>query len=158
MSWPKLSTTLAEVLADIFPLAWEECERCHARGELFSSRPDGLEVWREHDDQDKPTSVAIVLCPPCGRKLVPPHPRLYSREWPHAPIPGVMELCRGCTHREGYRCTSPLLLSRGGPGLEIQYPAPVRAHIDYGRPRRGEWIQLWQGPPTACAGRSASER
>lgn len=156
MGWPKLSVTLPQERQDLFPLEWGTCERCGAPGKLFGrqvgdAEPLGLEVWQECDERDRRTPVAVVLCPPCGKKVVPPHPRLYHREWEHAPIPGVMELCRACPFRAGYRCTHPDLTTNGGPGLEIQYPTPGKVHLNYGR-GRGEWRTIWHGAPTSCAG------
>jgi hypothetical protein len=147
--WPKLSVTLPERWSQLFPLEWGMCESCGAEGELFTKE---LVVWQEQSDTDRPTPVAVVLCPKCSKALVPPHPRLYRSVWPNAPLPGVMELCRGCRKRAGYRCTHPDLTTNGGPGLETIYPAPSRAHLNYGG-GRGEWVLLWNGPPTSCAGR-----
>lgn len=153
IGWPKLSETLPRdyELEVIFPLEWGQCQKCGRSGELF----DELEVWLEHDEKDKATPVAVVLCPPCAKKIIEPHPRLYALQRKHAPIPGVMELCAACVHREGYRCRHEDLTVNGGPGLEIYYPEPMQAHVTYGRKRggrRGEWLMMWKGPATSCVG------
>lgn len=143
MSWPKLSETL-------HPLLWGACQRCAVQGVLHHE----LVVWQEHDDHDKPTPVAVVLCKRCS-EVIEPHPRLYARVSANTPLPGVMELCRECIWRRGYLCGHPNLTVNGGPGLEIQYPRPTVAMVDGVRNgRRTGWREVWwSGPPTGCAGR-----
>lgn len=153
MGWPKLSETLdadRRQSGSLFPFEWGQCQRCGLEGELF----DDHEVWREHDETDRAQPVAVVLCSACAEKIVPPHPRLYSIQRKDVPLAGVMELCRDCEHRSegGYVCEHPDLTVNGGPGLKITFPEPMKAHVNYGR-GRGEWLFVWQGPPTECAGR-----
>jgi hypothetical protein len=145
--WPKLSVSLPRRV--VVQLPWGTCQRCGLKGELF----EDLGVWREHDDADKPTPVAVVLCQKCSDLVIEEHPRLYSSQLPHAPIPGVMELCRECTHRHGYLCGHADLTVNGGPGLEIVHPTPTPMHVNRGRGKSG-WMKLWNGPATSCVGRS----
>jgi hypothetical protein len=143
--WPRLSEDLRQ------DVRWGCCQRC---GKHFISGADFQVIWREHDDQDRPEPRAVVLCGPCG-SIIDPHPRLYAREQRDVPLPGVMELCRDCTHRRGYLCSHPDLTLNGGPGLLIEFPRPHVALVDGVRGgRRTGWREtIWTGPPTACAGR-----
>lgn len=142
--WPKLTQTLQP------PKEWGHCQRCGIQGRLRDATDDIplLLGWQEHDDQDRPTPAAVVLCVTCTDNLIEAHPRLYSRVQPQAPVPGVMELCRDCTQREGYLCGSPDLTLNGGEGLAITFPEPVYALV------RGRGRQtFYTDPPTTCAGR-----
>ena len=109
-SWPRLSGQLEG------PRSPDRCQCCAARWV-------DLERWREHDDDDRPTATVVVLCRPCGKRLIDPHPRLYAKLDEREPHPGTMELCLLCRNRVGVTC--PLALCHGGPapGVAI-YPAP----------------------------------
>jgi hypothetical protein len=67
-----------------------------------------------------------------------------------------MALCSDCRHRDGVTCLHRDLKANGGAGLNITFPRPTGMHIDYrdkaGR-RRGEWHNVYNGPPSKCAGR-----
>jgi chromosome partitioning protein len=111
-AWPKLSETLGGTKAP---------DRCQSCGAMWAD----LERWREHDESDLPTNIVVVLCIPCGERLIGPHPRLYSRlDFEHHP--GSMEICILCRHREGVSC--PMARFNGGPGVGIA-PAPSKFHV-----------------------------
>jgi hypothetical protein len=141
LGWPKLTERLPAG-------EWGHCQKCGLGGELFTD----LRVWQEHDERDRGTPAVVVLCESCSA-IIEPHPRLYRRLELDAPMPGVMHLCEGCEHREGYLCRHADLTINGGPGLEIQYPEPTRVHRNYGG-GRGDWGWIFNGPAISCAGRS----
>lgn len=138
---PGLSATLP-----FFPHP-EECQSCGAHGELTR--------WRECDEWDKPTAVAVVLCAKCSRKLIEAHPRLYHQLQEHQPFPGVMELCLDCPMRDGVGCKSPLAKLNGGPGMQID--AHGFGGFFCGGPNSGYHI-LYQRAPSKCAGKEAAMR
>lgn len=142
-NWPRLSNMFGGPLHH--PL---ECGKCLRQA---SELPVGksLAVWEEHDHDDKPEHIYIVLCEPCSKKIVKPHPRLYSRKQQHEPMPGVMPTCHDCKLRNGLICKSPLLRKNGGAGLPLSYPDPARALVD-GAHYRGP-ITLFTGPVTCKA-------
>ncbi len=82
------------------------------------------EVWREHDERDKPiagTDALIFLgqekAHEACKKLLGAHPRLYSHEMGapgHFPL-----LCGPCVHRKGLECTHRDLKANGGAGLKV---------------------------------------
>lgn len=135
MSWPKLSVFLEG------PRHPERCQSCGAAGDLRR--------WREHDNEDRPTPVVVVLCRKCEDRLIETHPRLFSpldRNEPHA---GSMALCVDCIHRVGVRC--PLAKHNGGPGVLITTPRPSDVHVcRRGKGARSGWIKWYPGPPKAC--------
>jgi hypothetical protein len=143
-SWPRLSETLpgAPSLDACMNCqrTWEECD---------------LSRWQEHDDQDQPEPVIFVLCTPCSRAIIDPHPRLYRQLPRNEPMPGAMLLCEGCPHRDGLGCRHPDLKANGGPGLAIMAPRPTVAFVDGTRGgKRTGWKETWwPGPPTRCKGR-----
>ena len=141
--WPRLSRTLSGAPN------LDACMRCGS--DL------GVEKWQEHDDRDQREPVVILLCRTCSDEIVEPHPRLYRKLHDWEPFPGAMALCRGCPHQVGLSCRHPDLKANGGAGLAITYPRPAVALVDGVRNgRRTGWREtLWQGPPTACAGREA---
>jgi len=124
--WPKLSETLSGRKR---PGYCQACDR-HAGG--------AIQIWREHDEQDRPTNVVVCLCEESARQIIDPHPRLYSKIEPNAPVPGAMEhLCLDCLFRDGVSCTHPKLKSNGGKGLAIIMPEqPVQGFWD-GRDKQG---------------------
>lgn len=141
--WPKLSVDLP------FPRTMHSCQACGAE-------QVALKRWLEHDDDDKPRAVVVVLCTPCSAQLIEPHPRLYRELTGNEPVPGVMGICADCIHRDGPSCTSPLAMFNGGaaPGLNIETPPPIHGHF-CGR-RSGGWRTIWTGAPTACSGREVA--
>lgn len=122
------------------------CQSCGKR--------DDLRTWSECDEWDAPQvpAVFVVLCERCSRRMIDTHPRLYLRIDRLEPRPGVMALCIGCRYRQALRCTHSSLRANGGPGLEIHFPKPEVVHLNYGG-GRGEWKNLYPGPPTYCVGR-----
>lgn len=150
MGWPRLTEQLP-------PGEWDpgedyrHCQRCYRYGEFG----EDLYAWQEHDDRDRREPRAVVLCVDCSDDLIEPHPRLYRRLKAWAPMPGVMDLCQGCVHRDGYLCRHPDLTINGGTGLEVTHPAPYQAMVTRPGPkgRRCSRERIWQGPPTGCAGR-----
>jgi hypothetical protein len=126
------------------------CQSCGVSDQAVT-----LEVWREHDDRDRPEQVYLVLCPDCSRRLIEPHPRLYSRLRQHEPSPGVMPTCGDCRYRQGVRCSHPCLKANGGDGLLLRFPEPTTAHLYYGG-GRGEWVKLYHGP-VVCAGKEVAD-
>lgn len=78
------------------------------------------EVWREHDENDRPIPGAAALVSICRSKecakLLAAHPRLYSP----ANAPGAFPLlCYGCDHQRALGCNHPKLKANGGEGLVI---------------------------------------
>ena len=102
LPWPRLSETLDG------PKNPELCQACGGHGDVH--------LWMEHDDQDKPTAVAVILCGPCSDRIIESHPRLYARLPKNSPFPGCMPVCVDCIYRDGLCCTHKLLKSNGGPG------------------------------------------
>lgn len=126
-------------------------DTCQACGVLFDIR-----LWEECDPWDQPQKppVVVVLCNACGLRLIEPHARLYRPLELFAPLPGVMALCADCCNREGLRCRSPLLKANGGSGLAITFSKPTEAMVCYGG-GRGDFVRLYEKPPSKCAGREA---
>lgn len=137
---PGLSQTLP-----FFPNP-EECQSCGAHGELT--------CWRECDEWDKPTAVAVVLCPKCSRKLIESHARLYHQLQEFQPFPGMMDLCLDCPMRDGVRCKSPLAKSNGGPGMRID--AHGFGGFFCGSKAIEGYHILYSRAPSACAGKEAA--
>lgn len=136
---PGLSQTL-----HFFP-APDICQSCGGS--------DHLTAWRECDEWDKPTAVAVVLCAKCSKKLIDPHPRLYVQLQEHQPFPGVMELCLDCPMREGVSCKSPLAKHNGGPGMQID----AHGFGGFFCGGKGSGFQtLFTRAPSACAGKEAA--
>lgn len=142
MSWPKLSATLP------FERRPDGCQSCGDFG-------GQLEYWRECDEHDRPTTTLVALCSACAKRLIEPHPRLYSQEPKNKPLPGAMpHLCLDCTHREFLTCRHPLLKANGGAGLNILCVEPLRGFADGTRGgRRCGWqFELWSKPASGCTG------
>ncbi|MFP3947124.1 MAG: hypothetical protein ACLFWG_00205 [Longimicrobiales bacterium] len=140
--WPRLTE-------DLPPVDWGRCPQCHEERELV--------IWQEHDDRDRPEPRAVKLCVDCSDAIIEDHPRLYRRHTPLVPLPGVMDLCRDCIHRDGTLCRHPDLTINGGPGLDIRFPEPMRVHVTARDRSRSGWENFWKGPPTECAGRETVE-
>lgn len=142
MKWPRLSETL-----DAVRDAWT-CGAC-GRNERMSTEIVGVNIWREHDDDDEPLDVFIALCNSCADRIVEPHPRLYAAMDRHAPMPGAMPCCDDCKHRKGLHCAHPARATNGGPGtLRITFPEPMRCFVDGRRngKRFGEVRTMYRGP------------
>ncbi len=140
VGWPKLTEQLP-------PEAWGGCQRCGKEVKPFP------EIWREHDQRDQPQARAVLLCKKCGKLVIAAHPRLYSLETRDAPIPGVMQMCEHCVHRNGSDCWHPDLTYNGGVGLVVTFPEPMRAIVSRGRSAGGcTSMTVWKGPPIRCEG------
>lgn len=113
-----------------------------------------LDVWREHDDADRPQAVFVVLCRTCSKKLINPHERLYSLVEPNKPLPGLMPLCLDCTHRDGLDCTNPQSKRNGGDGIKLTFPQPTQAFVD-GPGLHGR-MTFYPGPVSACDGKAVA--
>lgn len=127
---------------------------CQACG-IMRGHVRDLRRWRECDEWDKATRVIVVLCAECSDRLIEPHARLYIAIEHNAPLPGAMDLCSLCRHRDGTRCASPLLKANGGAGLRVEYSRPSEMFID-GTGFHG-CVRTYAWPPVACAGREAVE-
>lgn len=138
--WPRLSQSLRGTRAP------GSCQAC-------SGTPSDVDAWEEHDESDRREGIAVLLCLPCSKRLIDPHPRLYRRVQAREPFPGLMDLCTGCRYRSGVDCGHPDLKRNGGAGLVITFPQPVNVHVNRGRGRSG-WENLYMAPPRDCAGRA----
>lgn len=145
--WPRLTEDLGDQ-------GWQRCQECGADGEIG----EDLTAWQEHDDRDRPEPRAVVLCAPCSDRIIEPHPRLYRRLEPMAPMPGAMLLCEACDHRDRYLCRHPDLTINSGEGLVIRFPEATQYHASgtRGGRRTGWWGMLYSGHPTECEGREVS--
>lgn len=142
--WPRLSATLPHVAP------WK-CGQC---GGHYLEHDCDLELWREHDDNDRGEHVYFWLCTRCAAKIIDPHPRLYGRVHEYTPAPGAMRICEDCPHR--VRCTCPLTKYNGGPGIMVNACQPTIIHIDRTVKGRhvGEWHRNYQVPPSGCTGKT----
>lgn len=142
-NWPRLSHSLPHRR---HPNVCQSCGR---------TEPP-LRRWREHDENDQPEPIVVVLCDPCAKCLIEPHPRLYGVMQFGEPLPGTMTICEDCVYRDGLACLHPLLKANGGPGLPLNFPPPTVAFVDgvdqKGR-RFGRQMTMYRGP-VHCAGRS----
>lgn len=145
----------------------QHCQSCSGEGllhafEMISARDAdklALLLWMECDEWDRDQPVFVVLCAPCSKRLVNPHPRLYKPVDPWTPALGILGICEGCTHYAALTCRSPLARYNGGPGLDFEFPKPTHMHVQRmcnGR-RVGEWRQEFHGPVTRCSGRESAE-
>jgi hypothetical protein len=152
MSFPELSSTLAG------PKAPDRCQSCGQGGRSEEISPilsPTLTRWREHDDQDKPTLVIVILCRDCSGRIIEPHPRLYSELECNRPWPGTVGLCVDCTHRVGVTC--PIATFNGGPGIVLKLPKPTWAHLQRSPRRLSGWIAIYHGPVSHCSRRDSGE-
>lgn len=108
--------------------------------------------WREHDHNDKPEIKALFLCERCSKRLVGPHPRLYSQIQPKEPFPGLMKICEGCRYLSGIRCACPAATFNGGAGIIIHATKPLVAHVK-GTGHSG-FMSLYRDEPSSCSGRA----
>lgn len=137
--WPRLSKTLPH----LHPLKCGECG-CLERDRL-------LTLWQECDEQDKPEIRYVLLCEPCGKRIVGPHVRLYRSIDRNSPAPGAMEICTDCRFRDGLWCAQAK--SNGGDGVTITAAQPMRGFID-GRDYSGPFTS-YSFAPTACTAKAA---
>lgn len=142
-AWPKLSADLA------YPRSPVSCQSC---GQVDDSDVCALERWIECDEWDRPTKTLVVICSPCARRIIGPHPRLYMQVDAREPRPGSFPLCGDCQFRTDLRCSHPRAKANGGPGVEVTVRPPTRAHLNYGG-GRGKFTNLWPEWPTACTQR-----
>lgn len=138
--WPRLSRMVHR----------REMTTCQSCGHACHVGSDA-DVWREHDDQDRPEEIFIVLCRRCADRIIEPHPRLYARQGRYDPMPGAMPVCQVCRHCVSLTCLSPLLLSKGGPGLKIGGEPPTTAFVCK-RGGRGGAVTIYSSPRT-CEGK-----
>lgn len=151
--WPRLSQTLPG------PKDLSHCWACRASGVIaagqfpFPLDQLKLDVWQEHDNLDKPEPVYLLLCRPCSKQIIGPHPRLYASVAPHATVPGAMPACRACRFRQITKCLHPHLKANGGLGLMLNFPAPAEVHVcRCGSGARSGWEKVYMGAVT-CRGR-----
>lgn len=156
--WARLSKTLT---FERHPFI---CQSCDYRGltawkgkaELPEPEQCELRRWREHDQQDKPENIIVVLCRECSDRLIEPHERLYDCIGIFAPAPGAMKICVQCEFRQGLHCSNPLLKENGGEGMILKMPKPTHGFWD-GSDARGRRVggqrTFYSGPVTGCEGR-----
>lgn len=142
--WPKLSETLTG------PRDPDHCQSC---GEWGDAQP-----WCECDEKDTPTETHLMLCSECAEKIIEKHPRLYLDRHRNAPIPGAMQLCVDCIHRDALRCACPDAHRNGGCGIKIEHAEPSVIFMDGTKGgRRCGWTEMRYGcPPKSCSGRETS--
>lgn len=107
-----------------------------------------LDRWQEHDHNDRPENLILVLCDVCSKRIIKPHARLYERLQANAPWPGCMQICIDCDFRDGIRCTHEAAKSNGGAGVMLTIGKPTHAMVD-GRDYRGP-MTLWPSAATDC--------
>ena len=157
-NWPRLTETLPHCdpgccascgLKDEPPTVSPDADDV-TRRRAYAMHPWALEIWREHDESDKPEARYVVLCRPCSGKIIGSHPRLYARVGTHYPACGAMAICVDCKHRNGTLCTSPMLLANGGPGVTIFGPKPSTVHFYRKPPAQSGWEKVYTLPPDRC--------
>lgn len=174
-TWPRLSETLAgpqhphkcqscgteqqasaDEIVDVEKLFEGDQASIYAVSQLIdhqASPSPGVYAWQEHDDQDQPSSIAIMLCTDCSGRLIEPHPRLYRRLGRNEPFPGIMLPCIECAFRAGVRCTHPEARVNGGPGLQLDQDPPMSTHVRFGVGRGGACSTVYPNPVRSCSGR-----
>jgi hypothetical protein len=122
-------------------------------GEADLPEPEeaGFIRWQEHDQQDRPQPIYLVLCKQCSDRLIEPHERLYRPLGKWAPALGAMRFCLHCKFRDGLHCSHPDSKENGGPGLKLIMPKPTWAHLNYGG-GKGEFRNIWIGAIKECGG------
>lgn len=136
--WPRLSETL-QPITDL-----GTCQACGAQCGIATR-------WEEHDDQDQPAKVLVLLCQRCGDAMIDAHPRLYRKLHHHEPWPGAMPTCIGCPWHQGAACDHPDQLTKGGTGLMLRMPPPMVCHVKADRASRSGFMKVWMGPVTCLA-------
>jgi hypothetical protein len=151
MSKPRMNEQTSRLSETLLHMAPGECGVC----KRTASDPDvkRMELWQEHDHNDKPEQRFVWLCDTCAGHIIDPHPRLYARLDPNAPAPGAMEICRKCVHRRGWKCTQTK--ASGGPGIVVNATKGMTVHIDGTKngKRFGFWHTTFPAPPSGCTGR-----
>ena len=140
--WPRLSETLP------FPRHPNVCQSCGKETDVTDGV--GAHAWQEHDDNDQPEAIVVMLCRACSARLIEPHPRLYNRLDTNQPWPGIMDFCLTCWWRSDVRCRHPHAKANGGRGVTITVRKPTVAHVNMGR-GRGRWMQFWPERAEKCA-------
>lgn len=120
-------------------------EQCQACG-VSASDEVKLTRWREHDEDDIPEDVIIVLCKKCEKKLIKRHPRFYDFLLEHQPCLGCMPVCVACKFRDGVKCLHPDSKANKGPGVLLRFPQPTApVHLNFGG-GKGGWMRVYRGP------------
>lgn len=149
--WPRLTKTLPG------PNKPGACRNCGQLDNLERPlRPDEeLQLWQEHDHEDKPEARFLLLCPKCAEKLIEPHVRLYSNLHKWAPAPGAMDICAPCLNRTNCLCVCKDAKANGGPGINITVGKPTVGFWDgadkKGRRTGGRFMDF-PTPPSKCSG------
>jgi hypothetical protein len=161
--FPRLSVTLEH------PRQPDTCQSCGRKPDGLGMNEESarlwLERWIEHNDNDGPGNrvagradlalIIVVLCPSCSRRIIEPHPRLYSRMDRNKPWPGsMMHLCLDCKFRDGLTCTHPDSKLNGGDGLMMNVAQPVRGFVDARKPGYSGRFEHWSSPAKSCAGKA----
>lgn len=147
MNFPPIAERRRPGLCDTLtgPRSPTECQSCGSTAEF-------LQRWEECNELDQRTARVVVLCAPCAKRLIEPHPRLYHQLATNEPHAGSMaHLCGPCAHRDGVTCRCPLLKANGGPGMMITYPKPESMFL-CGRGAGSGFRQVFSRPVTSCAG------
>lgn len=137
------------------PVAPDRCRSCGIDAATMERRGYPLERHIECDewDQHTPASPIVVLCHPCARRLIEPHPRLYVPLSSDKPWPGCMPICADCCHRDGVRCAHPMAKANGGTGVLLNFggkrPTAVHYCFSTRHGRSGRWDQIYP-PVLAC--------
>lgn len=143
--WPRLTQTLP---GPNKPGFCRSCGTTDAAGKA-------LELWQEHDHEDKPEPRYLLLCPSCSDRLIEPHVRLYSMLHKWAPAPGAMDICAPCLNRTACLCVCKEAKANGGPGINITVSKPTTGFWD-GRDKKGRRtggrFMDFPAPPSACSG------
>lgn len=144
--WPRLS----ESLPHLHPQKCANCGKADQRDVL-------LTLWQECDEKDNPEARYVLLCAPCGAKLIEPHVRLYQGIDRNAPAPGAMVICSDCRFRDGLWCAKAKC--NGGDGVVITAAQALRGFID-GRDSKGRsWgrpFATYATPPGPCSGKGTT--
>lgn len=142
---PRLTATLQEMKHPFV------CQSCG--GSAVPGFGNGLlrvvtDRWQEYDHNDKPELKVVVLCGNCAKKLIAPHPRLYSKLAANAPFGGCMGICVSCRFREGVSCGHPRSKNKGGEGVRVQIKPSHKALVD-GPAYHGP-VEFWPEPARGC--------
>lgn len=117
-NWPRLSDTLPHAHP-------RKCGQCGTD----DPAPPPLQLWQEHDANDKPELRFVLLCRKCSDLLIEKHPRLYDRKWSrNHPAPGAMEICTDCRFRDRLWCSQTK--RAGGPGINVTITQGISGFID----------------------------
>jgi len=139
--WPRLSDTLTG------PKHPNVCQSCGKETDVTDGI--GAAPWQEHDENDKPEPIVVMLCRDCSARLIEPHQRLYRRLDVNQPWPGIISFCVDCWWWSGVRCGHPRAKANGGPGVMLTVAAPIHTHLNMGR-GKGYWLDVWRQPAETC--------